>query len=184
MMRILNRREWITVSVAAAWHEVLAAQQHAHEAVKAGKATAFFDPSTAEDLEALTSEIIPTTETPGAKEAGVVHFIDCALTTFDRENQAAYREGMATINAKRAEMFPGFANCAALTSSQRIALLKAIEATPFFRLLRTHTMMGFLADPIYGGNPAGGYRTLGFEPAHTYKPPFGWYDDKANGGDN
>ena len=183
-MRILNRREWIAVSVAAAWPEILAAQQHAHEAVKAGKATAFLDPSTALDLEALTSEIIPTTETPGAKEAGVVHFIDRALTTFDREYQPAYREGMAGINAKRAEMFPGSASCAALTSAQRIALLTDIEATPFFSLLRTHTMMGFLAEPIYGGNPAGGYRTLGFEPAHTYKPPFGWYDDKANGGDN
>ena len=152
--------------------------------MKAGKATAFLEPSTALDLEALTSEIIPTTETPGAKEAGVVHFIDRALTTFDREYQPAYREGMAGINAKRAEMFPGSASCAALTSAQRIALLTDIEATPFFSLLRTHTMTGFLAEPIYGGNPAGGYRTLGFEPAHRYKPPFGWYDDKANGGDN
>src|SRR5260370_3978642 len=142
-MRILNRREWIAVSVAAAWPEILAAQQHAHEAVKAGKATAFLDPSTALDLEALTSEIIPTTETPGAREAGVVHFIDRALTTFDRENRAAYREGMAGINAKRAEMFPGSASCAALTSAQRIALLTAVDATPFFRLPRTHTMTRF-----------------------------------------
>ena len=30
-----------------------------------------------------------------------------------------------------------------------------MESTPFFSLLRTHTMMGFLADPRYGGNPAG-----------------------------
>jgi len=101
--------------------------------VKAGKGTAFLDPLTALDLEALTSEIIPTTETPGAKEAGVVHFIDRALTTFDREYQPAYREGMAGINAKRAEMFPGSASCAALTSAQRIALSPPVAASPEHR---------------------------------------------------
>lgn len=184
LMSNLNRREWIAVSITAAWSEILAAQQHAREAVRAGRATAFLDPSTALDLEALTSEIIPTADTPGAKEAGVVHFIDRALTTFDREKQEAYYEGMEAINVKRLELFPDSANCAALTSAQRVTLLKAIEATPFFELLRTHTMMGFLADPVYGGDPTGGYQTLGFEPAHTYKPPFGWYDDKANGGEN
>ena len=89
----------------------------------------------------------------------MVHFIDRALITFDKENQPAYRQGLTEMNAKRTQMFPGSASCAALTSDQRIALLKSIEFTPFFRLLRTHTMFGFLADPLYGGNPAGGYQT-------------------------
>lgn len=181
----MNRREWIAASLGVAvLQEVLEAQQHAREAVKSGRLPVFFDSETALDVVALTAEIIPTTNTPGAKEAGVVHFIDRALTTFDEENQAVYRDGLADINAKRARMFPGSANCAALTPEQRIALLKSIESTPFFQLLRTHTILGFLADPIYGGNPAGGYKTMGFEPAHMYKPPFGWYDDKANGGGN
>jgi gluconate 2-dehydrogenase gamma chain len=181
----LNRREWFAASLGlASLREILEAQQHAREAVKAGKQPAFLNAQAALDVEVLTAEIVPTTSTPGAREAGVVHFIDRALTTFDQENQRAYGEGLADINAKRAQMFPGSANCAALTSSQRIELLKSVESTPFFRMLRAHTIMGFLADPIYGGNPAGGYQTLGFEPAHTYKPPFGWYDDKTNGGEN
>ena len=181
----MNRREWLAASLGVATlPEILAAQQHAREAVKSGSPPAFFDAQAALDVEALTAEIIPTTTTPGAKEAGVVHFIDRALTTFDQGNQPAYREGLAAIDSQRARMFPGSTSCAALSSGQRIALLKSIESTPFFRLLRTHTILGFLADPIYGGNPAGGYQTMGFEPAHTFKPPFGWYDDKANGGPN
>jgi gluconate 2-dehydrogenase gamma chain len=164
--------------------EILEAQQHARQAVESGKKPVFLDASAALDVEALTAEIVPTTKTPGAREAGVVHFIDRALSTFDRENQSVYRQGLAAINAKRTQIFPGSVNCAALTSGQRIELLKSIESTPFFQLLRTHTILGFLADPIYGGNPAGGYQTLGFKPAHVYNPPFGWYDDRANGGEN
>jgi gluconate 2-dehydrogenase gamma chain len=181
----VNRREWLATSLGVAiLPEILEAQHHAKEAVKSGKQPEFFDAQAASDVESLTAEIVPTTATPGAKEAGVVHFIDRALITFDKENQPAYRQGLVEVNAKRAQMFPGSASCAALTSDQRIALLKSIESTPFFRLLRTHTMFGFLADPVYGGNPAGGYQTLGFKPAHIYKPPFGWYDDKTNGGEN
>lgn len=181
----MNRREWLAASLGVATlPEILAAQQHAREAVKSGRQPTFFDAQGALDVESLTAEIIPTTTTPGAKEAGVVHFIDRALTTFDKGNQLAYREGLTDINSKRAQMFPGSTTCATLTPDQRIALLKSIESTPFFQLLRAHTILGFLADPIYGGNPAGGYKTMGFEPAHTYKPPFGWYDDKANGGEN
>lgn len=181
----MNRREWLATSLGvAALPEILKAQHHAREAVKAGKQLEFLDAQAASDVESLTAEIVPTTSTPGAREAGVVHFIDRALTTFDKDSQDAYRKGLAEVNAKRAEMFPGSKSCGALTSVQRIALLKSIESTQFFRLLRAHTMFGFLADPMYGGNPAGGYQTLEFKPAHIYKPPFGWYDDKANGGEN
>lgn len=181
----MNRRMWLAATVGmATWPEIRAAQQHAHAAVKAGRRPAVLDRQAAADIEALTAEIVPTTATPGAREAGVVHFIDRALATFAREHQAAYREGLDAVRAKRAAMFPAAASVAALSSAERIALLQAVESTPFFELLRTHTMMGFLADPRYGGNPAGGYRTLGYQPAHRYQPPFGWYDDKANGGEN
>ncbi|MFN7920848.1 MAG: gluconate 2-dehydrogenase subunit 3 family protein [Bryobacteraceae bacterium] len=176
----MDRRAWLAASAAA----ILEAQHHAREAVRAGKAPVFFTKAEAADVESLTAEIIPTTETPGARKAGVVHFIDRALTTFDRDNQPAYRDGLQAWNARRLEMFAGSASFAALTSAQRVAFLHSVETTPFFSLLRKHTMMGFLADPAYGGNPAGGYATLRFTPAHAYQPPFGWYDAKANGGEN
>jgi gluconate 2-dehydrogenase gamma chain len=180
-----NRREWLATSLGvAALPEILEAQHKAREAAKSGKPPEFFDAQSASDIESLTAEIVPTTSTPGAKEAGVVYFIGHTLTTIFKDDQPAYRKGLADVNAKRLEMFPGTKSCAALTSDQRIALLKSIESTPFFRMLRTHTIVGFLADPVYGGNPAGGYQAMGFQPAHIYKPPFGWYDDKANGGEN
>jgi len=165
----------------ATWTEILEAQQHAREAVNSGSGKfVYFDAATAADVEALTAEIIPADENPGAKEAGVVYFIDRALTTFDKENQPAYKTGMAALNRKRLEMFPGSASCAALTSSQRIELLKSEERTPFFQVLRTHTIYGFLSDPSYGGNHDGvGYRTMQYQPAHMYKPPFGYYDAEA-----
>lgn len=177
---MLHRRAWLALSASA----ILEAQHHAREAVRAGRATVFLDKQTARDIEELTAEIIPTTDTPGAREAGVVHFIDRALQTFDWENQEAYREGLQAWNAKRTEMFSSSVSFASLTSKQRVALLKALESTPFFALLRKHTIMGFLADTPYGGNPAGGYATLRFKPSHAYLPPFGWYDDKTNGGEN
>lgn len=181
----MNRREWLGTSIGlAAWPEILEAQQHAREA--AGAATppnfTWFDALSAAEVESLTGEIIPSDDTPGAREAGVVYFIDRALTTFDKENQAAYKTGLADVSAKRTAMFPGSASCVALSSAQRIQLLQSMERTPFFRLLRTHTMYGFLADPSYGGNRDGvGYKTMQYQPAHLYSPPFGYYDAEEGG---
>jgi hypothetical protein len=82
-----SRRDFLMQSVvgagsvwlAAAWPEVLAAQQHAHHTMRAVAAGApakleFLTPAQAADVEAIASLIIPTTDTPGAREAGVVYF--------------------------------------------------------------------------------------------------------------
>ena len=64
-----------------------------------------------------------------------------------------------------------------LSSEQQIALLKKIEKTPFFNLVRTHTVMGCFCDPEYGGNFNGvGWKLIGFEDRFNFKPPFGYYD--------
>ncbi len=71
---------WLT----AQWPGILAAAQHAHAAAKANPAPAFevLTPEEAKEIEALSSTIIPSDELPGAREAGVVYFIDRALKTF------------------------------------------------------------------------------------------------------
>ena len=181
----MNRRDWLATSLGlATWPQILEAQQHAKEAAKASPARfAYFDAASAAEVEALTGEIIPTDATPGAKEAGVVYFIDRALTTFDKESQPAYKTGLAEIAAKRTTLFPGSTSCVTLTPAQRVELLKAVEKTRFFQLLRTHTMFGFLADPVYGGNRDGaGYKTMQYQPAHMYSSPFGFYDIPGNEG--
>ena len=41
---------------------------------------------------------------------------------------------------------------AALTAPEQDAVLHTLEATPFFALVRTHTIQGTFCDPFYGGN--------------------------------
>jgi gluconate 2-dehydrogenase gamma chain len=73
----LTRREWMLA--AACSGEVLSAQQ----------APAFFDPATAAEIEAIAAQIIPDDDTPGARQAGVIQFIDRALAGYDQDKQDA-----------------------------------------------------------------------------------------------
>lgn len=181
-----TRRLWLSQCVGiAALADIAAAQQHAHEAVKASTPPPFqtLDAATAAEIDAITSQIVPSTDGPGAREAGVVYFIDRALSTFDADLREAYRTGMTGVQQKRKEMFPTSASIAALTSEQQIHLMHAIESTEFFELLRTHTLYGFLGNPSYGGNRDHvGWKLIGLEDRMAYEPPFGYYDALENGG--
>ena len=177
----ISRRDWLMTSLTmATWQEVLAAQQHAHQSMKSSSAPSldFLDPQTASEIDALVSRIIPSDETPGAHEAGVVYFIDRALSTFDRSKQEVYRGGLIQTQAERKALFPGSTSIAALNEEQQIELLRSIEQTEFFQLLRMHTLCGFLGDPSYGGNRNNaGWNVIGFENSMRFEPPFGYYDD-------
>lgn len=136
----------------------------------------------AAEIDAITSQIIPSTDGPGAHEAGVVYFIDRALSTFDADLHESYRTGMDKVQEKRREMFASSASIAALTNEQQIQLIHAIETTEFFELLRTHTLYGFLGNPSYGGNRDRiGWKLIGFEDRMAFQPPFGYYDAQAGG---
>ena len=130
----------------------------------------FFTPSQAAVVEAMAACILPTDDTPGAKEAGVIHFIDLALSGYHADLQTLYKTGIADLE-KRA---PGIAT---LPLPSQTEILKSIETTPFFDAVRTHTLMGFLANPQYGGNRDRiGWKLIGFADSHIYRPPFGEYD--------
>ena len=179
-----SRREWILASslgLLAVWPEVVAAQEHArHAAATPGTAFSYFNQETAAEIEAIAAQIIPTDETPGAREAGVIYFIDHALSTFDKESQEHYKTGLAELQAKRASMFPGSTSVAALKPEQQLALVKSIDGTPFFETVRTHTIIGFLNSPDEGGNrDYVGWKLLGMDPRMVYQPPFGYYDAEA-----
>ncbi len=179
-----TRRLWLSQCAGiAALAEIAAAQQHAHDAVRSSTPPAFqtLDPATAAEIDALTSQIVPSADGPGAHEAGVVYFIDRALFTFDKDLRESYRIGMAEVQQKRKELFPASASIAALASDQQIQLIHAIENMDFFELLRTHTMYGFLGNPSYGGNrDRVGWKLIGFEDRMAYQPPFGYYDSPEN----
>src|SRR5262245_10586022 len=71
------------------WAAILAAQEHVHSTISQGRTPGLqsFTAAQAAQVEALTAQIIPTDDTPGAKEAGVVYFIDMALSTFNKETR-------------------------------------------------------------------------------------------------
>src|SRR5688572_13484464 len=67
---------------------------------------AFFTPEQAVEVEAMAAQIIPTDETPGAREARVVHFIDRALVTFESYRQEEYTNGLAELEEQTRSRFP------------------------------------------------------------------------------
>ncbi len=62
----------------------------------------------------MAAQIIPTDDTPGAREARVVNFIDRALTTFEKGRQADYRTGLDELAAQTKQLFPAAARFSAL----------------------------------------------------------------------
>jgi gluconate 2-dehydrogenase gamma chain len=171
-----------TAWVLANWPGILAAYGHAHAAAgdSALPALEFFSPEQAAEVEAIAAQVIPTDDAPGAREARVLYFIDRALTTFDRENQSAYVEGLQDLRAKVGAMFPGKESFAQLSSDQQIQLLTTIETTDFFEQVRVHTIMGFFCDPSHGGNfEEAGWKLIGFKNLPFNQQPFGHYDAEA-----
>jgi len=166
------------------WPAILAAEAHAEQAAKLEQATfGFFTKEQALAVEAVAAQIIPSNGSPGASEAQVVHFIDRALISFDRDKQKTYTQGLAALQNKVSELFAGFSRFVDLNSQQQIHLLATIESTEFFEWIRVHTIMGFLAKPSYGGNQNQvGWEAIRFEDRMTYAPPFGYYDGESRKG--
>ncbi len=182
-----SRREFLirsvsglgTAWVAAHYDAILAAQQYVQQTARSDQPArfAFFTPEQAVEVEAMAAQIIPIDETPGAREARVVHFIDRALVTFERERQPVYTQGLQELEAETRKRFPEAARFSALNNDQQIQLLAAIETTPFFNLVRTHTITGFFSSPAHGGNfDKIGWKLVGYDDALAHDPPFGYYD--------
>lgn len=141
----------------------------------------FLTQDEATEIEAITARIIPSDGTPGAREAGVVWFIDGALMTFGAVDQPMVREGLATLNADVAKAHPGRDRFSALTEAEQDAFLRGYEERDIFQLLRFGTIAGMFALPKYGGNANYiGWELIGQERGYEFKPPFGWYDRPEN----
>ncbi|HJZ69241.1 MAG TPA: gluconate 2-dehydrogenase subunit 3 family protein [Blastocatellia bacterium] len=174
--------------VSSAWlalrlPEIISAQEHAHHAAQSEAPTKleFFSAEQATEIEAVAAQIIPTDDTPGAREARVIYFIDRALTTFDKEKQPQYVKGLRELQVKQKKMFKNSAKFSSLSSDDQIKVLKSIEKSAFFETVRVHTIIGFFADPSYGGNyDKIGWKLIGFQDDFYFKPPFGYYDREYN----
>jgi gluconate 2-dehydrogenase gamma chain len=143
---------------------------------------AFFNHDQAETMAALTERLMPGAPgKPGAREAGVLNYIDLALAGAYEDLQDFYRRGLAQLEAYcRARYQTTFVRLEAARQDQVIAALEDGSATgftwpdaqQFFNTLRTHTIEGMFADPIYGGNKDfAGWRLVGFPGAQPVFTP-------------
>lgn len=102
-------------------------------------------------LAAVCARLIPTDDTgPGATEARAAQYIDRALGGWLATSRDAYTAGLAAVDA--AAQKKSGRRFVELTTGDQDAILLELEATPFFALVRTHTIQGTFADPAYGGN--------------------------------
>ena len=203
----LNRRDFLlrgcssltAVWLSSRWPALRAAARHARESTQSpAPKLEFFTAEEAAEIDAITSRIIPTDDTPGAHEAGVVYFIDRALTTFFASSQETYRQGFPEFVTRAKAIFPALQKFSAATPEQLDEILHSFDedrpsqsrpygataaAKNFFETLRWHTITAFLLDPDAGGDPHGiGWKLIGREREHIFQPPFGYYDKDYPGG--
>jgi gluconate 2-dehydrogenase gamma chain len=161
------------------WAELARAAHGAHAAAQS-PATATYtwlSAADAADVEALTSQIIPSDDSLGAREAGVSYFIDTVLGSLLAHWRPGFEAGLKDFQQACRARNPEAASFAALTAARQVEFLHTVETTRFFDLARTLTLCGLLSMPKYGGNRDGaGWKMLGFEDQHVFEAPFGYYD--------
>jgi gluconate 2-dehydrogenase gamma chain len=144
----------------------------------AGTWQAFTDAQAAV-IDAMAALIIPTDDTPGAREAGVVHFIDRSLVTFARDQRSLFEKGLADLKQRVDAAHPGVDSFAKLDATQQTALMHDLESSKseFFSAMLAATMAGMLGNPEYGGNRDKiGWKMIGFDDRYYWQAPFGYYD--------
>ena len=157
---------------------ILSAANFACQAHKAGAGFEVLTEFEAKELEAIAAQIFPTDDTPGAKEAGVIYFIDRALNTFRSGDKKRVRSGLARFESKVREK-QGAEDFSALTCEQQIAALQSIEESDFFETIRYLTIAGLFSNPSYGGNrDMLGWKHIGFDHNPVWQAPFGYYDEQ------
>ncbi len=153
---------------------------HAHDGGEGHGA--FLNDDNAATVAAFAERLMPGAPgKPGARDAGVLNYIDLALAGAYSDQQDFYRRGLAALDAYCRKTFnQPFVKLSAAQQDEVITALeqgKASEFTyptarAFFNALRTHTMEGMFADPVYGGNKDfAGWKLVGFPGAQPFFTP-------------
>ena len=143
---------------------------------------AFLNDADAATIAAFTERLMPGAPgKPGALDAGVLNYIDLALAGAYADQQDFYRRGLAALDAHcRTAYGESFVRLGAERQDEVIKTLEAGKASEFtwptaqafFNTVRTHTIEGMFADPIYGGNKDfSGWRLVGFPGAQPVFSP-------------
>jgi gluconate 2-dehydrogenase gamma chain len=196
LLRVLaqpSRREFLMMSALAAAGSACrektppaAAGQDAASAVMTSPAGAaapagkVLDAAEWRTLEAACARILPSDDGPGAREAGVIGFLDAQLATPALAPAAQALRTLARLLDEVAQRRHG-AGFAALAPAQADELLGALAAGTLpverfpqkeaFAVLHTLTLEGYLSDPRHGGNRGEvGWQAIGFAAPHLRFP--------------
>jgi len=173
-------------SLVSDWALVRSALAHASSAVSQQPPPPFTNLTADEAsvISAAAERIIPSDGTPGAREAGVIYFIDRAFGTFMKDQLADARKDIKDLNRRATKRNRAVQSFAQLSEADQDAVLREIQQTPLFNGLRYLTIVGTFANASWGGNRDNtGWKLIGFEPHGIHKPPFGYYDAQvAKGG--
>ena len=161
------------------------AADHAH--ANGGGLGAFFNAENSATIAAFTERLMPGAPgKPGARDCGVLNYIDLALAGAYSDLQDFYRRGLSSLEGYCRNTYKE--SFVRLDPARQDAVITALEqgkatgftwptAQAFFNTVRTHTMEGMFADPIYGGNKDfAGWRLIGFPGA---QPAFSAADMKS-----
>jgi len=137
----------------------------------------------AREISAIAARILPTTDTPGATEAGAVYFFDKAFGSMLADSVELARGALASFLADIPGQFPGAEVFSDLDEADQDACLRSVEGTPFFDEMRFLTLAGVFAMAMYGGNRNNaGWKLVGMDSApHAWTYPFGDYDAEVAG---
>ena len=125
------------------------------------RGTGSFTQTDIEFLDEVADTILPETDTPGAKTAGVGSFMAAMATdAYDANEQSVFRDGMQTLNME-CEQAHGSAFMAA-SATQRLSLLERLDReqydyintrqpgspTHYFRMMKELALLGYFTSEI------------------------------------
>jgi gluconate 2-dehydrogenase gamma chain len=182
----VNRRDFIvglSGAAASAWLATHGLELRAIAAYAASigpdEPYEFLTPEQAREFDAISAQIVPTDDTPGAREAHVVRFLDRLYATAYKARQPFLQNEFKLLGDAVAERTGRSRSFAALSDADQIAFLTDFERThaASFNGWRGRTIWGLFCHPQHGGNfDKVGWKLIGFEDRYSWAPPFGYYD--------
>jgi gluconate 2-dehydrogenase gamma chain len=177
LCKAMSRREFLERTVqgsALLWVSQGLARPLAARAASQSKVHTALSATEWEAVEAIAARILPTDEDPGSREAGCVNFIDKALANEDAMILPLYQMSLAALEGHCQVAFEN--SFAGLSEGQQDKVLSQVESgkisgwpqgpirpEAFFATVRFHTLVGFVANPSYGGNQDYvGWKVMGF----------------------
>ena len=157
----MDRREVLLMlaGTAAFPDQLLAIGRAVHKRVHAGTLRAL-DPHQNETVATIAELIIPKTDTPGAREAGVPAFIDVMLADWAEEEQRqVFTAGLANVDERsRAAFGKDFIGC---TPPQQTEILQDLDyelarlrdtksdtSKNFFQMMKWLTLAGYYTSEV------------------------------------